>query len=227
MSQIQGKDETVNCAVRLATFTNSEAFDTKFYGLVQGKGMMYGPRLTDEIEKVQIATLTEWGFDGESTIRKLQTAARDYPNDVEVRAAIMSICNSVETSADRMMQRLAKDNNIALPDKAEGGEHGHSHNGVPCHGHGGHGGGAHGHQHNPQMMMMAQMAQQSLTQQQRDTMQQIQAKLMSRQQLTPQEQQQMKDIQQALMTYMVTMGPILQQQMQAQAQAAAAAQGKQ
>lgn len=201
------KKELVQQAEKLTLTMRDETWVNQFRAKTDDKGMLFANQLFDVLEEMQIELLTCDGRDGRKVLQALKMAIKNFPNDQDIRLAVMALVQVEEKLLDTIQREIAKKNNVELPEAGGGdhghGGHGHSHGGQPCnHSHGG----GHGHSHgNPQQMAAMQAAMASLSPEQKATMQSIQMKMMTGQPPSPEEQQKAIVIRQHLQAYMQTM----------------------
>ncbi|CUG86075.1 Hypothetical protein, putative [Bodo saltans] len=229
------KDDLLKLSVRLTKAMETEEFKTKVRARLEEKNTPPTQAVMEEFEVIQVETLASWGQDGNSILRQLKMAVRTFP-EPDTRMAISQLCSVEEKILMELSREVATRFGQVIPEH----DHGHSHNGKPCHGHGqashghshesshGHshnGQPCHGHGHdhghgqpNQQQMMAMQMAIQSLPKDQKVEFDKLQQKMMSGQQPTADDQKKMMAIQQHLIAFMSTM-----QQLQQQTTAAATA----
>lgn len=213
-------EEIIDCATKLADIMAEQDFeDDCFKTHLEGKSMMIPPALVKLLEVSQGEAVTEKiGFsDGAASLSALQLAAKNYPGHQGIITAITRLCTVEEGLLDRLMRRLAKQNNIELPDASSFGHHHHHHHHHSHHHHHHHAGMRHPGMMNPMQVQLMKMATESLDDDKKEFVRGMQQRLMSGKPPSPEEQKQMMEIQQELMEYMAVMGPVLQQQMLEQA----------
>lgn len=220
---LMNKDDLLKLAVRMSKEMQSEDFVSRVRTRLAEKNTPPTQAVMEELEEVQIEVFSSWGVDGADALRQLKLAVKTYPGP-DTHMAISQLCSVEESLLSVVGREVATRFGQVIPEGPVH-EHGHSHDGKPCHGHD-HSHQPHGHSHNGQpchghghghgaptqaQMLAMQSAMESLSPQQKADMQAIQMKMMSGQPPTADDQQKMRGIQQHLMAYMSTMQQFMQQ----------------
>lgn len=211
-------EELIDCANKLTDRMAEESFaDECFTDHLEGKSMMIPPAIVNLLEKSQAKAVVEKiGYsDGPETLSALQLAAKNYPDHQGIISAITRLCAVEEKLLDNLMRRLAKANNIDLPEAGSFGQQGGGPGGSPMM----------PPQMNPMQMQLMKMATDSLDDDKKAFVAGLQGRLRTGGPPTPEEQQKMMAIQLELREYMAVMGPVLQQQMMEQQAAAGGGDG--
>lgn len=147
MSRVLTESEIIDIANRFTKEMGTKEFIERFVGFVKAKGAMDPDKLLDELENLQKFLFAEWDIHADVTpddvLDQLHNAAKKYPTD-KLHDAMDLMCSRIQWVLD------------FVGNANGGGQHGHSHNGQPCHGHGDHAHhqqqqhASHGHSHNGQ-----------------------------------------------------------------------------
>lgn len=149
--------------------------------------------------------------DGAAVLSQLRTAIKAFP-DKETERIITQLCvleetqmTSVTATVPQLQSLMSSAPSSGHAHGGAGSSHGHSHNGQPCHGHGGGGSMQLPFQPTPQMAAMMEMAMQTLSVEEKATLERVQKTMIGGSPPTPQDMQKMFMIQQKTMAFMQTM----------------------
>ena len=206
---LKSSDDVIALVNRLSEAMTTQKFSDMMNVQVDDR-QLSGTALVDELEKVQVTQLDDWGYHGKEALDILKKAVKVFP-EAAVRSRIVAMCDVEETLINKFEIEISKKHGLPLPQS----NHGHSHNGQPCHGHGqqqshGHshnGQPCHGHGHGPtpQQIQSMQMALAALSPEDQQAMRRIQSMMMSGQPPTDDDRQKAMQIQQHIHAYMATM----------------------
>jgi hypothetical protein len=144
------REEVIDAAKKVTGLLKSPEFAGPFKEKVVGEGMMFANQLFETLEEMQLKAMEQLDLPhgAVKTLQHLKLAMKSYPNDDEVKQAMLELVQTEETLLDDAQRAVMAKSGIEVPPANQsGGNHGHSHNGVPCHGHGQAAGGNHGHSH--------------------------------------------------------------------------------
>lgn len=227
---------------KYSTHMNSNEFRARITDHIKERRVQGPNDMMDELENIQRILWAEWDMfpelklAPEEVMDELHNAAKNFAGDKEIQLVMGRYCGLIEAIVNYLL-------GVANPGTAgqwhaadgAGGAHGHSHNGVPCHGHGapqqqpahghshngvpchghGHGGGgAPGGMSPEQFAMMNSAIQNALSEEERMFVADTQRRMMQGKQPAPEDAPKMMEIQSKIMAYVQTMQEMMQMQMQ-------------
>lgn len=187
------REELKRLFIQMDAAFKSEAFRDRMWAAVEAKQtMMMAPQILEITEQLQVEELNQWGHQGVNVLEEMKRSAKLYP-DPDFRAVVLAMCETEEKLIDDMHRKLAEKFGLPMPPPEVSRQAAHQM----------------AQRANPQLQLAMQMAVQSLTPDQRATMQRLQMKMMSGQPPEGDDLQKMAEVQSAIQAYVSMMSAVI------------------